>query len=118
MVEKALSEEQRKQVFLDLVVAQDHDMSVLQSRQHIAARYDAPKAESRDAYRVRAWVIRELGARTGWQNWVYSGWPRRTIPRASTTHRPNRSLQASRYEPHLVLDALPGIYTEKEYLHQ
>ena len=46
MVEKALSEEQRKQVFLDLVVAQDHDMSVLQSRKHIAARYDVSEAQS------------------------------------------------------------------------
>jgi hypothetical protein len=47
MVEKALSEEQRKQVFMDLVAAQDHDMSVIQSRQHIAARYDVSEAQVR-----------------------------------------------------------------------
>ena len=47
MVEKPLSEEQRKQVFLALVDAQDHDMSVMQSRQHIAARYDVSEAQVR-----------------------------------------------------------------------
>jgi hypothetical protein len=47
MVEKALSEEQRKQVFLALVDAQDHDMSVMQSRQHIAAHYDVSEAQVR-----------------------------------------------------------------------
>jgi len=45
MVEKALTEQQRKQVFLDLVAAQDRDMSVIQSRQHIAARYDVSESQ-------------------------------------------------------------------------
>ena len=39
MPDKSLSEEQRREVFLALVDAQDHDMDVAQSRQHIAARY-------------------------------------------------------------------------------
>jgi len=47
MVETALTEGQRKQVFLDLVAAQDHDMSVIQSRQHIAARYDVSESQVR-----------------------------------------------------------------------
>ena len=39
MPDKPLSEEQRKELFLALVDAQDHDMGVLQSRQHVATRY-------------------------------------------------------------------------------
>jgi hypothetical protein len=39
MADKSLSEEQRKEVFLALVDAQDHDMSVTQARQHIAAHF-------------------------------------------------------------------------------
>jgi hypothetical protein len=39
MPDKPLSEEQRKEVSLALVDAQGHVVGVVQSRQHVAARY-------------------------------------------------------------------------------
>jgi hypothetical protein len=39
MSEKPLSEDQRKEVSLALVDAQDHDMGVQRSRQHVAVRF-------------------------------------------------------------------------------
>jgi hypothetical protein len=47
MPDKLLSEEQRKEVFLALVDAQDHDMGVVQSRQHVAARYGVSEEQIR-----------------------------------------------------------------------
>jgi hypothetical protein len=47
MPDKPLSEEQRKEVFLALVDAQDHDMGVVQSRQHVAARYGVSETQVR-----------------------------------------------------------------------
>jgi hypothetical protein len=47
MADKPLSEEQRKEVFLALVDAQDHDMGVVQSRQHIAVRYGVSEGQVR-----------------------------------------------------------------------
>jgi hypothetical protein len=51
MPNKSLSEEQRKEVFLALVDAQDHDMGVLQSRQHVAARYVISEGQVRQIER-------------------------------------------------------------------
>ena len=51
MPDKPLSEEQRKEVFLALVDAQDHDMSVVQSRQHVAARYGISEGQVRQIER-------------------------------------------------------------------
>jgi hypothetical protein len=47
MADKPLSEEQRKEVFLDLVDAQDHDMGAAQSRQHVTARYGVSEGQVR-----------------------------------------------------------------------
>ena len=47
MSAKPLSEEHRKEVFLALVDAQDHDMSVEKSRQHVAARYGVSEQQVR-----------------------------------------------------------------------
>ena len=51
MPDKPLSEEQRKEVFLALVDAQDHDMDVGQSRQHVAARYRVSEGQIRQIER-------------------------------------------------------------------
>ena len=51
MPDKPLSEEQRKEVFLALVDAQDHDMDVAQSRQHVAARYGVSEGQIRQIER-------------------------------------------------------------------
>jgi len=51
MPDKLLSEEQRKEVFLALVDAQDHDMGVVQSRQHVAARYGVSERQVRQIER-------------------------------------------------------------------
>jgi hypothetical protein len=45
--DKPLSEEQRKEVFLALADAQDHDMGVDHSRQHVAARYGVSATQVR-----------------------------------------------------------------------
>src|SRR6516165_4166524 len=45
MIDRPLSEDQRKEVFLALVDAQDHDMGVIQSRQHVAARYGVSEGQ-------------------------------------------------------------------------
>jgi hypothetical protein len=47
MPDKPLSEEQRKEVPLALVDAQDHDMGVVQSRQLVAARYGLSEEQVR-----------------------------------------------------------------------
>jgi hypothetical protein len=47
MPDKPLSEDQRKEVFLALVDAQDHDMSVQHSRQHVAARFGLSEQQVR-----------------------------------------------------------------------
>jgi hypothetical protein len=47
MADKLLSEDQRKEVFLALVDAQDHDMGVQQSRQHVAARFGLSELQVR-----------------------------------------------------------------------
>ena len=47
MPDKPLSEEKRKEVFLALVDAQDHDMGVAQSRQIVAARYGVSEQQVR-----------------------------------------------------------------------
>jgi hypothetical protein len=47
MPDKSLSEEQRKEVFLALVDAQDHDMDAVQSRQYIAAKYGVSEGQVR-----------------------------------------------------------------------
>jgi hypothetical protein len=39
MADKPLSEERRKEIFLALVDARDHDMSVAQSRRHIVTHF-------------------------------------------------------------------------------
>jgi hypothetical protein len=59
MADKPLSEEQRKEIFLALVDAQDHDMSVTQSRRHIAAQFG----------------IREEQVRRIEQEGIENGWP-------------------------------------------
>ena len=51
MPQKALSEEQRKELFLALVEAQDHEMDVVQSRKHIAARFGVSESQVRDIER-------------------------------------------------------------------
>jgi hypothetical protein len=51
MPDKHLSEEQRKEVFLTLVDAQDHDMDVAKSRQHIAARFGISEEQVRSIER-------------------------------------------------------------------
>jgi hypothetical protein len=51
MPAQPLSEEQRKEVFLALVDAQDHDMGVAQSRRHIAVRYDLSEKDVRSIER-------------------------------------------------------------------
>jgi hypothetical protein len=47
MSDKPLSEVQRKKVFLALVDAQDHDMGVQKSRQHVAARFGLSEQQFR-----------------------------------------------------------------------
>ena len=47
MSDKPLSEDQRKEVFLALVDARDHDMGVENSRQHVAARYGVSEKQVR-----------------------------------------------------------------------
>jgi hypothetical protein len=47
MTDRPLSEDQRKEVFLALVDAQDHDMGVVQSRQHVAARFGVSEQQVR-----------------------------------------------------------------------
>jgi hypothetical protein len=59
MADKPLSEEQRKEIFLALVDAQDHDMSVAQSRRHVAAQFG----------------IREEQVRRIEREGIESGWP-------------------------------------------
>ena len=44
---KPLSEPQRKEIFLALVDAQDHDMPVAQSRKAIAERFRISESQSR-----------------------------------------------------------------------
>ena len=51
MPDKPLSEEQRKEVFLALVDAQDQDMDVVESRQHVAARYGISDGQVRQIER-------------------------------------------------------------------
>ena len=51
MPDKPLSEEQRKEVFFALVDAQDHEMDVAQSRQHVAARYGVSHGQIRQIER-------------------------------------------------------------------
>jgi hypothetical protein len=51
MLDKPLSEEQRKEVFLALVDAQDHDMGVAQSRQHVAVRFGLSEQQVRNIER-------------------------------------------------------------------
>jgi len=51
MADKLLSENQRKEVFLALVDAQDHDMGVQQSRQHVAARFGLSELQVRHVER-------------------------------------------------------------------
>jgi hypothetical protein len=51
MPDKSLSEEQRKEVFLALVDAQDQDMDVVESRQHVAARYGISDGQVRQIER-------------------------------------------------------------------
>jgi hypothetical protein len=64
MDNKPLSEEQRKEVFLALVDAQDHDMDVIQSRQHVAARYAVSQEQVRH--------IEREGLDNGWPSCEYS----------------------------------------------
>ena len=47
MSDKPLSEDQRKEVFLALVDAQDHDMGVQKSRQHVAVRFGLSEQQVR-----------------------------------------------------------------------
>ena len=47
MPDKPLSEDQRKELFLALVNAQDHDMGVEQSRQHVAVRFGVSEQQVR-----------------------------------------------------------------------
>ena len=47
MAEKPLCEVQRKEVFLALVDAQDHDMCMQKSRQHVAARFGLSEQQVR-----------------------------------------------------------------------
>jgi len=47
MQDKSLSEDQRKEVFLALVDAQDHDMGVQKSRQLVAARFGLSEQQVR-----------------------------------------------------------------------
>ena len=47
MIDRPLSEDQRKEVFLALVDAQDHDMGVVRSRQHVAARFGVSEQQVR-----------------------------------------------------------------------
>ena len=58
MIDRPLSEDQRKEVFLALVDAQDHDMGVIQSRQHVAARFGVSEQQVRH--------IEREGLNNGW----------------------------------------------------
>jgi hypothetical protein len=51
MPDKPLSEEERREVFFTLVDAQDHEMDVAQSRQHVAARYGVSQEQIREIER-------------------------------------------------------------------
>lgn len=48
---KQLSEEDRKQIFLALVDAQDHEMSVAQSRSQVAQRFGVSDGQVRQIER-------------------------------------------------------------------
>jgi hypothetical protein len=58
MPDKRLSEERRKELFLSLVDAQDHDMGAVQSRQHTAAPCGISEEQVRH--------IEREGLDTGW----------------------------------------------------
>jgi hypothetical protein len=47
MPDNPLTEERRKEIFLSLVDAQDHDMTVAQSREVIAERFGITEAQVR-----------------------------------------------------------------------
>ena len=47
MIDRPLSEDQRKEVYLALVDAQDHDMGMVHSRQHVAARFRVSEQQVR-----------------------------------------------------------------------
>jgi hypothetical protein len=47
MPEKQLSESQRKEIFLALVEAQDHEMTVAQSRKAVAERFGLRESQVR-----------------------------------------------------------------------
>jgi hypothetical protein len=49
--ETLLPEDRRKEVFAALVDAQDHDMGVVQSRQHVAERFGLTDAQVRQIER-------------------------------------------------------------------
>ena len=49
--ETLLPEDRRKEVFAALVDAQDHDMGVVQSRQHVAERFGLTEAQAKDGGR-------------------------------------------------------------------
>jgi hypothetical protein len=49
--EEPLLEERRKEIFLALVDAQDHEMSVAQSRKLIAERFGVDESQVRDIER-------------------------------------------------------------------
>ncbi len=50
-VDEALTDARRKEIFLALVDAQDHEMSVSQSRKVIAERFSIPEDKVRDIER-------------------------------------------------------------------
>jgi hypothetical protein len=49
--ERPLAEPQRKEIFLALVDAQDHDLSVAESRRHIAQRFGVSEQQVRQIER-------------------------------------------------------------------
>ena len=51
MSEEELPEERRKEIFLALVDAQDHDLSVAQSRQLVMERFGVSEAQLRQIER-------------------------------------------------------------------
>ena len=51
MIDRPLSEDQRKEVFLALVDAQDHDMDVAQSRRVVVQRFGVSESQVREIER-------------------------------------------------------------------
>jgi hypothetical protein len=49
--ERELPEDRRQEIFRELVDAQDHDMSVAQSRKHVAERFEVSEQQVRQIER-------------------------------------------------------------------